>query len=152
MKNKYYTPSIEEFHVGFEYEAEEIVESGTSMYWEKYSFEKNDSLELLFKVNDWYSLPRVKYLDKKDIESLGFKEETIPNCFKEDSLNQGYLKDINEKESLLLHYSGETKKLFLSKQVVYNEATDNWYTDFLFQGSIKNKSEFKKLLRQLNIK
>jgi hypothetical protein len=146
MKNKYYTPSIEEFRVGFKIEV--------------YNPDKKDWEDLTVDIgycygefSNWISWGevRVKYLDKEDIESLGFKEETIPNCFKEDSLNQGYVKHINEKESLLLHYNGETKKLFLSKQVVYNEVTDNWYTDFLFQGSIKNKSEFKVLLEQLNL-
>jgi len=152
MKNKYYTPKIEEFHVGFEYE---VQANDDSTEFENIIISKNkDSFSFMnrYALNNIPYDVRVKYLDREDIESLGFKEETIPNCFKEDSLNQGYIKHINEKESLLLHYNGETKKLFLSKQVVYNEVTDNWYTDFLFQGTIKNISELKKLLKQLNIK
>ena len=36
---KYYTPTIEEFHVGFEYEAQEVEISGSSVFWQKKVFE-----------------------------------------------------------------------------------------------------------------
>ena len=149
MKNKYYTPKLKEFRIGFEYQGYDMLDNG-KWDWINRTFEGQE-IRTYFTEELEKGEVRVKYLDKEDIESLIFKEETIPNCFKEDSLNQGYVKHINEKESLLLHYNGETKKLFLSKQVVYNEVTDNQYTDFLFQGSIKNKSEFKVLLEQLNL-
>ena len=70
MESKYYTPSIEEFYVGFEYE----VNYGEND-WQK---------ECLWAKPEVVTLPymnleniRVKYLDKEDIESLGFEQESI---------------------------------------------------------------------------
>ena len=69
MDNKYYIPSIEEFHVGFEYE---ILTNYTKEN-EKWEFVNNpftiERLEIFIENKH----VRVKYLDKDDIESLGFK-------------------------------------------------------------------------------
>ena len=64
--NKYYTPSIEEFHVGFECE----IKIGD--HWKNIKAIE-DIEEMLI-----YGIPkpnnsRVKYLDKDDIESLGWE-------------------------------------------------------------------------------
>ena len=100
MEKKYYTPSIEEFHVGFEYEINQ------NNKWIKKEFnpvKKDDSITSnLFEFDDvykrlksitnrWdsekkkvvvsYEEIRVKHLDREDIEScLGdeFKEHTHP--------------------------------------------------------------------------
>ena len=70
---KYYTPEIEEFHVGFEYE--EQVEPGK---WAWNTCHPNT----FEKLYDWDSMDmlkirtRVKYLDQEDIESLGFIKYT----------------------------------------------------------------------------
>lgn len=69
MKEKYYTPELEEFHVGFEYEVQSI----ENAHWGKVicssGFGAFDD-----DINDLEEERiRVKYLDKADIESLGFK-------------------------------------------------------------------------------
>jgi len=71
MNEKYYTPEIEEFKVGFEFEFmhSDYKEQG----WKKYNtpefnFEKEDCP---FGGKD-LSEYRVKYLDREDIESLGW--------------------------------------------------------------------------------
>lgn len=68
MEEKYYTPTIEEFHVGFEYER---CDDGYSYF--KDTFPRAINLELFFKHSERF-LPymRVKCLDREDILSLGW--------------------------------------------------------------------------------
>lgn len=69
-KEKYYTPDISEFHVGFEYE------QITTNYPDKNNWQKavvrteRDSPYQLWITN---GTVRVKHLDQEDIESLGFE-------------------------------------------------------------------------------
>jgi len=88
---------------------------------------------------------RVKYLDKEDIESLGFKF---------DRTSEGNKQHKFYKNNIRLFYRYDTKELgtftmdpsrsdYFSK---YNR--DNKMISFLI---IKNKSELKVLLKQLNI-
>jgi hypothetical protein len=131
MENKYYTPEIEDFNVGFEYE-----------YFDK----TDDNEKLLFQVNSGIPLEiienwiqnnkvRVKYLDREDIESLGYNYSF--------RFNEGYLQDNYKHKSnySLLTYSPNSN--FLS--ITNCESGE-------FLGVVKNKSELKKLLQQLNIK
>jgi len=128
--NKYYTPTIDEFHVGFEYEAF-INNSWQSKVMNDYE----DIIYFLFDMNakTWLSINegivRVKYLDKEDIESLGF------DCTSDD---QYYLID---NYTLLID-----NDYFL--QILKDDFEEDIY---LFQGTIKNKSELKVLLKQLGI-
>src|SRR5690606_29619740 len=73
---KYYTPEIEEFYVGFEYERFIPKSNSTEEEcWEKLSMSINYlSLEELDNEIIEKEI-RVKYLDKEDIESFGFKHE-----------------------------------------------------------------------------
>lgn len=150
MKNKYYTPTIDEFHVGFEFEYNTMSECGSSTKYVKNVFKSTDNVDNLFKdlPNDWYDLPRVKYLDKKDIESLGFTNKNhkeIPSKFSyykiiDDSniykIQVYWDMLLEERENLIRIYKGRFHKY------PYRE---------IFRGDIKNKSELKRLLKQLNI-
>ena len=136
MESKYYTPAIEEFHVGFEYEAQEIEQSGSSVDWQEYVFEINDSLELLFKPNDWYELPRVKYLDKEGIESLKFKH-----------IGAGWFES-KELDCRVRKWKGLEVDIY--KNWSHLNVTEQNELK-CFTGEIKNKSEFKKILKQLRI-
>jgi len=78
MENKYYTPTIEEFHVGFEFEFRhsDYKEDG----WKKFTtpvfnMEREDCPFACQTLEEY----RVKYLDREDIESLGFTR--INNSF-----------------------------------------------------------------------
>lgn len=127
--NKYYTPEIEEFHIGFEYEW--LDENGN---WNKESTPTKISKEGY--EDQLYGL-RVKYLDREDIESLGFK--------------------------MYKQHAGLTLMEFESNDSRHNITFDanfgeKWNItiadkfDFIyFHGFIKNKSELKKLLSQLSI-
>lgn len=153
---KYYTPKIDEFYVGFEFEY-------MSPYNDKYSNEWNAYSVSLIQIENGFSLQnisyiynkskgiinpkyfltgidkklekifRVKYLDKEDIESLGFKYNT--------EYHGDYF---YSKEDMELIYRPENNWLSIKKSedtLLYN----------LFYGKIKNKSELKKLLKQLCI-
>jgi hypothetical protein len=145
MENKYYTPELEEFHRGFEYEAyhnhdwwflEEPVK------WKKTSFDEFHAPHMappsvLKKAisNGWV---RVKYLDREDIESLGFKS-IGQSVFKSKIRNErdGDFRDIHIiKRSHILIATGDAETPY----------TD-W--DTVFVGTIKNKSELKKVLKMI---
>jgi hypothetical protein len=152
--NNYYTPTIDEFHVGFEYEYRNhdgTIRNINNIEWKRSIV---DSINHLAYVERGLNTPnntRVKYLDKEDIESLGFV------CTRD---SEG-----EEKEFQLYGYSGEkgTPRLetcetcILLEMSFDNEITITFVKDrlelnsILFRGTIKNKSELKKLLKQLGI-
>ena len=128
MENKYYTPEINEFYVGFEYEELEEVENNNQT-WNKYQVEKSDYLG---NYNNSLALNeiRVKILDKEDIESLGFEE-----------VESGiYMKD---KTKFVKYVLDTRSSRFSIRNSIYNEC---W-----FYGTIKNKSELIRILKQLHI-
>jgi len=150
MNNKYYTPSIEEFYQGFEYER--WVNSAYTP--EKYS---KEIFQFVDKDNIWneditnrlacvYSggdSIRVKYIDKEDIESLGWIYNDISKEF-----NYKFKKEFNYR----LWFSPNNPDLFSIR-------IEGWYSREgkidakfdMFLGNLKNKSELKKLMQQLHI-
>lgn len=116
--DKYYTPKIEEFHIGFEYEwlddDDKWIKETSPIEITKEGFDEQT-----------YGL-RVKYLDKEDIESLGFVKWIDRENY-----------DLEEYQ---LH---KNNNLNIS---IYDDASN-----LIFIGDIKNKSELKKLLKRLNI-
>ena len=125
--SKYYTPTIEEFHVGFEFESNYTLFS-KDREWTKCKLDENNT----WFIEEWYvdAVPtefRVKYLDREDIESLGF-EHTDGNdrfaWFKSGKwimqFNVGHC-HIHTGNDMLRHFSGY----------------------------IKNKSELKRILKQI---
>ena len=150
MKNKYYNPKIEEFYVGFEYEIYDFERAIWGSYKVKQLddlFDCPDSLTLEGHIDADYI--RVKYLDKEDIESLGFNDYKKSVCewyrlegkFEDSFSNHGYWSKIR-----LVHCCSNHK----IKIMAYEYSWDEEET-ILFQGSCKNKSEFSKILKQLNI-
>ena len=158
MENKYYIPTIDEFHVGFEYEIKEEsgrLDSNKTNYkleWIKQIFTIEELLEYSFEPQDNYfkihlgeKQFRVKYLDRKDIESLGFEFSHNYADFPES----GFLNELQIKDKLqyLLYYNVNNQKLRIER--IFNCGTGK--NDYLFNGIIKNKSELIKLLKQLGI-
>ena len=136
MEDKYYLPKIEEFHVGFEYEQHEIINERDphwKMMVKKMGFSKKEINQIFYNVDLIENLDqkriRVKYLDRSDIESLGFKVE------KDDEYAGEY------------YFSKENSIIgkFLTEDNKYN--IELFSTYFI----VKNKSEFKKLLIQLDL-
>jgi len=144
MENKYYTPKIEEFHVGFEYEFAfnkknytKIVYDGSQVlksksYYDDYGCEYD-------AVEDDLKYCRVKYLDKEDIESFGFEcsdsdvMEDVHECKKK---HKGF-------DILLLQYQ-HTKVVSIFRGVGEKLTP-------IFGGLIKNKSELKKILQMTGV-
>jgi len=123
--DKYYIPTLEEFHVGFEYE----VYVPQKDIWSKEIFYLNTShINLVKYVNlqDVFTIPiRVKYLDEEDIESFGFVKYNIKNItvYIRNNINLYWFND-----SYLSIDKGDTQ---------------------YFRGNIKNKSELKRILTQI---
>ncbi len=149
---KYYTPQIEEFCVGFEYEyfseglSDLDIDGISGWYKTKFTFdiEKYEQRSPTKKV-------RVKFLDKDDIESLGFSFEStnkIRNWYKgpEEWFN----------ETIPGSPSGRYWGFTLIHDPEFNvciieSMTNSGETERFFEGIIKNKSELKKLLKQLGV-
>jgi hypothetical protein len=130
MKDKYYTPEISEFYVGFEFELKDYLEYQIdkdvhvlNRGWDKQVvtfdfFTKNKLMPYFIQST------RVKYLDQSDIESLGWVKKE--NCF------------IKNNWKLYLYGNSHVQ--------IQSSGNLN------FNGIIKNKSELIKLLKQLDIK
>lgn len=149
---KYYQPELEEFHVGFEYEIFEDWDIQPEKTWHSQIYGSHG----INPENMGYVSPnvlkdiRVKYLDEQDIKDLGWELQ-------------------GETPS---PYTGKPLKTFkITKQVGFNTGSDYYLetTDSnkimitIFEYSsygggkeemsftIKNKSELKKLMKQLGI-
>lgn len=132
--SKYHTPTIEEFHVGFEFEYER-----NGVWYEDIT---NDLYECydIWKDHEADRHPvRVKYLDQEDIESLGFNlVETEPHDL--------YSREVDKDHTWLLvpHYFEEGCELrvwIVSKSSVIKGGE--------FDGTIKNKSELIMVLKMI---
>jgi hypothetical protein len=161
MKDKYYTPELEEFHKGFEYEI--IPSIGLAIY----NFSKpnqkaeiawaKDYKKCVFMEKDSscsFGQPfssvaaaiekgkcRVKYLDQEDVESLGFSHDQTT---KDGAV---FIKgSMMEKHEWMLTLGGKTNP---PNYISIHDMNNN--SLFNFSGTIKNKSELKKLLKQNGI-
>lgn len=129
--DKYYTPEIEEFYVGFEYETNYLLKD-----WEKRTLTIQDAD---FFFSSYYSDAvkvefRVKHLDQEDIESLGFEL------------------DLNHKDVRFNFLKFPYRFDFIPyRRTIENICRWGEEEDLLKRIKIKNKSELKKLLKQLNI-
>ena len=151
-ENKYYTPSLDEFYIGFRYE----YYNNFSKRWIETVLEEEDyrQTETCGYIND-ETCPfsdvaklRVKHLDKEDLIELGFK----PTYIKEAAeLIGGFDMHINEQYKILLFLTGENHIFIFRLLHCDDPSTGRWKTD-LFDGKIKNKSELIKVLKMLGIK
>lgn len=137
MNDKYYTPEIEEFHIGFEFESKYVLfnqnlewkkvvlDNSHNWFWQSYD---EDAVETEF---------RVKYLDREDIESLGWKpiegQENHP-MLTLDSNDMRYYLFIREP---------------FSKIEIRADHPSLNFGNFL--GVIKNKSELKRIMKMIGI-
>lgn len=146
MENKYYTPKIEEFHVGFDYETLFKLVDGD--YWKQDRFNYHSPSILQLKDSIKEGLVRVKYLDKEDIESLEFE-------FKEtNKMRNWYI-----KEQIYERLPGGSSYTFWSMTVEHDPdmkivkitANIDGTTEVFFEGLIKNKSELVRILKMIGV-
>jgi hypothetical protein len=130
MKNKYYTPTIEEFHVGFEYEFYYKSE------WHKHNLdgtpivhhELDEFSDDLMKLA--HAICRVKHLDQSDIESFGF----------------------SLRHEFAFWFRGGTYVLITSNHGVISILSNKTEVEkVVFVGKIKNKSELGVILKQIGV-
>lgn len=157
---KYYTPEISEFHINFEFEFFE--ESGKLVK----DHPANKS-EWKSEICDWSwldticddyehnkesisKLYRVKYLDKENIETIlipfGFKEED--DKYSSQTICKYIKGDIYQTAIIVSLFND--KQVKVTKYDYKGEHDRNNYFP-IFWGELKNVSEFKKLIQQLNI-
>lgn len=152
----YYTPSIDEFHFGFEYEYT------TLGSWSSYLRESSDWVKQTFTCgNDWEETEfedvkhlieekklRVKHLDKSDIVSLGWEfdnnAEPIPPREGEFELPSAYVFEQGLNQYIMYVYKDNT--------IWIEHILDCAYQGYIFKGSCRNKSELSKIMKLLNIK
>ena len=138
-ESKYYTPEIEEFHVGFE--CEFLGEGRTD--WISVVIDWANMNFISFYENAVKGKYRVKYLDREDIEGLGWRNVT------EDDLGVYAHKEIiwrSDKSKAGLIYVPKTNWLCVTKTDLLNKSGGT-----VFAGVVKNKSELKKLMKMLGI-
>lgn len=138
MENKYYTPEIEDFHVGFEYE----VMIPEKSIWSKEVFFLNDSHIDLVKwvtIQDEFTIHkvRVKCLDQSDVES---------------SLKEYYFFKFTNDTDFEFNIGGLLYCGIFTKTDSMISFYENGWENCIFRGTIKNKSELIKLMQQLNFK
>ena len=148
MVDKYYTPTIEEFHEGFEYEY-----SYCGGEWVKEKFTTSPG-DIDCMAGDWYEFSpncpktacRVKCLDAADIEECGWEKlgsawynlKTVPGKL-------GYYLYVRIRivgnDALVKAYRYDPQD---NPDDIQEETT-------LFDGIILNKSELKKIMKMINI-
>lgn len=152
--NLYYTPELKDLHYGFEFEYKSKDDNWVKVTldtWNRPSkdnhlkyFTEHDLLRTLnhqdmaCKYADLTCI-RVKYLDKSDIESLGWINTENLEFTKDTWILRKF------EDGIIIHndYSNGKYKF----PWLYEDSTDK-----IFEGTIKNRSELIKLMQQLNIK
>lgn len=150
MKNKYYTPNLEEFHIGFEYEFLEqhgspdeqwvkkiltrISDGENDMYLGD-TFVAIENYDIVYLRNAW----RVKYLDIEDLESLGWE------CLTKSKTKFNICTFQFKKYRIDVSFDTHSIEIY-----EYNAFSSIKYIQ-IFKGYVKNKSEFKQLMKFLNI-
>lgn len=177
MESNYYTPTIDEFCLGFEFEYfvrsfnedNEYVDSEwvpSKVILSESNKAGTTHLDLQDIKLSYYQLGlalanktiRVKVLDFNDIYSLGCKK---PIYMDEDYVRGSYCFTLENMQANLfaypyaheinnINYKTEVRYLEIDTTVSQEYSTSHRFIG-QFQGIIKNKTELKKLLKQLNI-
>lgn len=141
MTDKYYTPKIEEFHVGFEFESNYISYSKDGE-WTKAVLKEdlnNEDIAWFYTSYVGDAVPtefRVKHLDREDIESLGFKDDVGAGIF--------FRKRIHTDEEIHLNFDDT---ILIERCCVMDEDP----IEVVFKGKIKNKSVLKQVLKMIGV-
>ena len=134
QNNKYYTPSIEEFHPGFEFQQKNS-DTGDDIYdW--------DDMFMTTDFPEDISLTRVKYLDREDIESLGWKY--CKEVYKDHTVEYYTIEgkgtfDLHQLRDGIISIIDGTISIILDEKAV------------VFSGTIRNKSELRRVMKMVGI-
>lgn len=150
MENKYYIPEMKDLHIGMDCE---IYSQNTRKLIRKVGWH-NVKVDHGCKMSEYIGILkcnhliktkhlRVKYLDRDDIESFGFIN--TEKGYDENELSYQSCESSADNFKYIILYSLINKGAWIYK--LYNDDSE----EDLFKGTIKNISEFKILLKQLNI-
>lgn len=149
MKNKYYTPTTEEFHVGFEYEIEDLAPNFKDRCWRSMVWDMLDSTSTVIDIGlDNY---RVKHLDREDIESFGFEKDNNSDEYDNFISNDSDVEIFFDSGNILILDYQNTNSSIFREYELGNGAKYNGQKSALFNGVIKNKSELKRVLTQVRV-
>ena len=139
--NLYYTPTLNEFYIGFECEILGIIGAKEDeRLFSKPTIITQKELAIMHLLEI-----RVKILDQSDIESLGWKLGVL-RLFNKDLTLFQLDKYPNYVLTTPIEAYEKTHIIDISRVKSIGEGLDR-----VFRGFIKNKSELKKLMQQLNI-
>ena len=139
MENKYFTPDIEDIHIG--YECELLMNTNVSILnptsnapeFKPFIFEKN-KIELLIEL---YDSIRVPYLTKEQIEAEGWSKAKAPIVtIKHDFYEIPYIKD-----NFRIDYNFKNNLI----NILENNGVN------LFYGKCKDINTFRKIIKLLGI-
>lgn len=145
MENKYYTPSIEEFHVGYEFE---IKSNRADSYCRRE--DENEYTKVVFHPSDVpFAIQqdilqgniRCKILDRQDIEELGWE---YSETYSENDIFTKKVAIVRGEYEAILHHVEFTKWV-----MIYLKNETESHT--VFAGHIRNKSQLRQLMSWLNI-
>lgn len=136
-ENKYYTPSIEELHIGFEYEMRTEDTEGNTVY-EKNTIHEGfgNVMRELIRIR----CIRVKYLDKQDVEECGWKK----SAEQKELYSINWIENADEKKNCIWMAKVNENKYQIT------DCRHTWHF-VLFAGTIKNKSELKRIMKMICI-
>lgn len=141
--NTYYTPKIEDFHIGFECEFKNQMQSNE---WEKQICDWSLLLIALdedgYNTEEFPDIFRIKVLDQQDCEELGWEHigyqwynlKVVPGKL-------GYWAYVR------LRLEGDNSFIKAYRYDPKNMQEDIQEKDYLFKGTIRNKSELKQVMK-----
>jgi hypothetical protein len=154
IMEKYYTPEINEFYDGFEFEdnrygkpksSDELIDFQNAWYKEvfKCSLEGMDLYTIKQGIEN--ECIRVKYLDNKDLKDIGFKH-----------VNGKLLKDVGQlyeynNGRYFVHINYIRFSTWCVLKIESSVKINSERTLIVHSISIKNKCELIKLMKQLNV-
>jgi len=149
-EDKYYQPEIEELFEHLLNERFLYSKIAEDEGWKKITFEANTTSDLLksfIEINDWSSdngydvnedIYRLKLLDREDVESLGWK------------FSEYWIRE--EQGSIYLNnLYGLTVFNGSNTICIWERVQGDIEGETYFRGTIKNKSELKRLLKQIGV-
>lgn len=138
--SKYYTPEIEEFYIGFEYEQYSDFDKTKDLDWHKITFDGTefDNELTFFPLSDknyFSEVIRVKYLDREDIDECGWN-----NAHGDDQMT------FYNYNNYVLAFEEELHKI-----MIWEDTGWCGKSNVLFKGKISNKSELLHVMKIIGI-
>lgn len=139
MESAYFTPEIEDFHIGYEFEYQDF-----NSKWHKciYSDDKETTPNLIYMkpslLKDYINANdiRVPYLTKEQIEAEGWKHDE-----RYDDVKHFYTNELH----LTLYIA------YLKEEIIYHHISIFHGGGIMFRGECKDINTFRKICKLLGI-